>query len=142
MMTQNTDYNTIDAADFGRGLHGLGANLLCRDVAAMAAFLRDVLGLKVFRESADFAIVVHDGMVFQLHSDASFGTHPVLGLVPDNPPRGGGAQFYLFGLDPNAVVARADPETVIEQPTDKPHGLREATVLSPEGYAFSPARAL
>jgi hypothetical protein len=28
---------------------------------------------------------------------------------------------------------------VIEPPADKPHGLRECTVLSPEGYAFSPA---
>jgi hypothetical protein len=141
-MMQNTDYNTIDAAEFGRGLRGIGVNLLCRDVAGMVAFLRDVLGLSTFRESADFAIVTHDGAVFQLHSDASFHANPVLGLVPDNPPRGGGAQFYLFGLDPDAVVARADPATVIEQPTDKPHGLREATLLAPEGYAFTPARPI
>ncbi|MCC1482619.1 glyoxalase [Roseibaca sp. Y0-43] len=139
-MTQNTDYNTIDAADFGRGLRGLGINLLCRDVAGMVRFLRDVLGLSVYRESADYAIIAHDGMVFQIHSDASFHANQVLGLVPDNPPRGGGAQFYLFGLDPDAVVARSDPATVIERPTDKPHGLREATLLAPEGYAFTPAR--
>ena len=135
------DYATAPAPDLGRALRGLGVNLICRDVGVMVAFLRDVLGLWVARADADFALVVHDGTVFQLHSDAAFGTHPLLGLLPETPPRGTGAQFYLFGLDPAACVARADPDTVIEPPTRKPHGLIEATILSPDGYAFSPARA-
>jgi len=61
--------------------------------------------------------------------------------VPETPPRGGGAQFYLFGIDPDAAAARAQAAgyMVPEPPADKPHGLRECTVLSPEGYAFSPA---
>ena len=137
-----SDFDTISAEDFGRSLRGLGVNLLCRDVAAMAGFLRDVFGLQVHRLSADFAIVQHDGAMFQLHSDSTFGAHPLLGLVPEAAPRGGGAQFYLFGIDPDTAVARADPDTVLEAPRDKPHGLREATILSPDGYAFSPARAL
>lgn len=136
------DYETIPADEFGQSLRGIGLNLVCRDVRAMAAFLHDVMGLEVHRLSADFAIVTHGQMVMQLHSDATYGAHPVLGLLPENPPRGGGAQFYLFGLDPDAAVARAAPETVLEAPADKPHGLREATILSPEGYAFSPARAV
>jgi energy-coupling factor transporter ATP-binding protein EcfA2 len=55
--------------------------------------------------------------------------------------RGAGAQFYLFGIDPDAAAERAEAagHMVIEPPADKPHGLRECTVLSPEGYAFSPA---
>lgn len=137
-----SDFETIGADDFGRSLRGLGVNLLCRDVVAMVGFLREVLGLRVHRLSADFAIVVHDGMIFQLHSDGTFGAHPLLGLVPEIAPRGGGAQFYLFGIDPDAAVGRADPDTVLEAPRDKPHGLREATILSPEGYAFSPARVV
>lgn len=137
-----SEFETIAADAFGRSLRGLGVNLLCRDVVAMAAFLREVFGLQVHRLSADFAIVQHDGMIFQLHSDGTFGAHPLLGLVPEAAPRGGGAQFYLFGIDPDAAVARADPDTVLEAPRDKPHGLREATILSPDGYAFSPARAL
>ena len=42
-----------------------------------------------------------------------------------------------------AAVVRAEAagHMVLERPADKPHGLREATILSPEGYAFSPARA-
>lgn len=136
------DYETAKAAEVGQALRGVGVNLLCRDVLAMAGFLQDVLGLKLHRLSPDYAIASHDGMILQLHSDATYGAHPALGLLPENPPRGGGAQFYLFGLDPDAAVARAAPETVLEAPADKPHGLREATILSPEGYAFSPARAV
>ena len=135
------DLETVEAAEFGRSLHGIALNLLCRDVLAMAAFLRDVFGLEAHRLSADFAIIRHGDMLLQLHSDATFRAHPLLGLLPEAPPRGAGAQIYLMGIDPDAAVARADPDQVLEQPTDKPHGLREATIISPEGYAFSPARA-
>ncbi len=133
------EYQTVSAPDFGRSLRGVGLNLLCRDVGLMVSFLRDVLGLKVVRDTADFAIVLHDGAVFQLHADRTYGAHPVLSLLPETPPRGAGAQIYLFGLDPDACIGRADPAMVIEPARDKPHGLREATLLSPDGYAFSPA---
>ncbi len=136
------DFETVTPPDFGQSLRGVGVNLLCRDVRAMAAFLRDVLGLEVFRLSDDFAIIRHGDALLQLHADGTYHSHPLLGLVPEMPPRGGGTQFYLFGLDPDTVAARAVPDSVIEPPADKPHGLREATILSPEGYAFSPARAL
>ncbi len=136
------DFETVAPPDFGKSLHGVGVNLLCRDVRAMAAWLRDVLGLEVFRLSDDFAIIRHGEALMQLHADGTYHSHPLLGLVPEMPPRGGGTQFFIFGLDPEEVVARADPESVLEPPADKPHGLREATILSPEGYAFSPARAL
>jgi hypothetical protein len=63
------------------------------------------------------------------------------GLLPEASARGAGAQVYLFGVDPDISAARAkvrgDP--VLEPVADKPHGLRECTILSPEGYAFSPA---
>lgn len=134
-----TDLETMTPDAFGRGLSGVGINLLTDDVGRLADFLHDVFGLTVHRLSTDFAIIRHGDALFQIHSDGTFGRHPVLGLVPELPPRGGGAQFYLFGIDPDAAVTRAPPDTVIEPATDKPHGLREATILSPEGYAFSPA---
>lgn len=137
-----TDYETIAPDAFGRGLRGIGVNLLCRDVRCMAAFLREVFDLQVHRLSEDFAIIAHDEMIFQLHSDATYGAHPLLALVPEAALRGGGAQIYLFGIDPDAAVSRASDGMVLEAPRDKPHGLREATILSPEGYAFSPARPL
>ncbi len=135
------DYETVSAAEFGRSLTGLGVNLLSPDVRALAAFLSEVFELRLHRLSDDFAIVTHDGAMFQLHADGTFHAHPLLGLVPETPPRGTGTQFYLFGIDPDAAAARADAagHLVVEPVADKPHGLRECTILSPEGYAFSPA---
>jgi hypothetical protein len=133
------DYENITAEDFGRALSGVGVNLLTRDVRALAAFLTEVFDLKAHRLSEDFAIITHGNAVFQLHADSTYHANPLPQLIPENPPRGGGAQFYLFGIDPDEAVARAGDHLVIEQPANKPHGLREATILSPEGYAFSPA---
>ncbi len=135
------DYETISAYMFGRSLTGLGVNLLTRDVRGLAAFLADVFGLAAHRLSDDFAIIAHDGTLFQLHSDGTYHSNPLPQLIPENPPRGGGIQLYLFGVNPDDAVARAEAagHMVIEPPSDKPHGLREATILSPEGYAFSPA---
>lgn len=136
------DLETVDAATFGRSLTGLGVNLLTRDVRGLAGFLSGVFGLSAHRLSEDFALIRHGEVLIQLHSDGTFGAHPLLGLLPESPPRGAGVQLYLFGLDPDACCARAEGfgGTVIEEPRDKPHGLREAVILSPEGYAFSPAR--
>jgi predicted enzyme related to lactoylglutathione lyase len=138
------DLETADAATFGRSLRGLGVNLLCRDVRAMADFLAGCFGLSIHRLSADFAIARHGDVLIQLHADATFARHPLHGLLPESAPRGAGVQLYLFGLDPDAACARAEGAggLVLEPPADKPHGLREATILAPEGHAFSPAVAL
>ena len=138
------DLETVPAADFGRSLTGLGVNLLCRDVPAMAAFLEGCFGLSVHRLSADFALARHGAVLMQLHSDATFSRHSLHPLLPETPPRGAGVQLYLFGIDPDLAVSRAEVVggMIIEPPANKPHGLREATILSPEGYAFSPAVAL
>lgn len=138
------DLETVAADVFGRSLRGLGVNLLCRDVREMAAFLETVLDLSIHRLSDDFALARHHDALIQLHADATFTAHPLLSMVPESPPRGGGAQLYLFGISPDTACARAEAfgAMVLEPPADKPHGLREATVLSPDGYAFSPAIAL
>ena len=135
------DLETVSAAEFGRSLSGLGVNLLTADVRALAGFLTTVFGITVHRLSDDFAIARHAGALIQIHADGTYRAHPLLSLLPENPPRGAGAQFYLFGIDPDAAAARAEAAgyVVTERPADKPHGLREATILSPDGYAFSPA---
>ena len=135
------DYETVDADAFGRSLTGFGVNLLTTDVRGLAAFLTEVFELEAFQVSDDFAIVQNGDAVMQLHSDRTYGNHPLLAYVPENPPRGGGFQLYLFNIDPDKAESRANGLgfTVIETSADKPHGLRECTILSPEGYAFSPA---
>ena len=138
------DLETVDAAVFAHRLRGVGLNILTRDAAALAGFMTAVLGVTAHRVSRDFALISHDGAFIQLHGDATYGAHPLLGLLPEAGARGAGMQVYLFGIDPDAAAARAEAAggTVIEAPADKPHGLRECTILAPEGQAFSPAVAI
>jgi predicted enzyme related to lactoylglutathione lyase len=135
------ELETVAAADLGRSLRGIGLNILTRDVRMLAAFIGDVFGLSAQRTSDDFALVRHDGMLMQLHRDTAFAAHPLHGLLPEAGPRGAGMQIYLFGIEPDAACARAEAAggMVLEAPANKPHGLREATILAPEGQAFSPA---
>jgi catechol 2,3-dioxygenase-like lactoylglutathione lyase family enzyme len=136
------DYETVSAAEFGTALSGLGLNLICRDVRANAAFLEQVFAMTVHRRSADFAIVTYADQVFQLHSDGTYHSNPYLGLLPENPPRGAGIELHLYETDPDTAVTRAAAlgYTVLQQPADKPHGLREAYILDPDGYAWVPSR--
>ncbi|MCO4823922.1 MAG: glyoxalase [Amylibacter sp.] len=135
------DLETVSASDFGQSLRGVGVNLLTTDMGKLAAFLVGVFDAVAHRISDDFAIVVFKGTILQIHHDATYRAHPLLGLLPDNPPRGAGTQFFMFGVDPNIALARAKEfgGTVLEPAQNKPHGLYEGTILSPEGYAFSPA---
>ena len=137
------DYETIKADPFGRGLSGLGLNLLTRNVRVLAGFLEAVFDMRAFQVTDDFAIMQYGDQVFQLHSDGTYHSNPLLGLVPESPPRGGGLEIRLYESDPETCVARAEAAggTVLQPPTDKPHGLREAYILCPDGYAWVPSRA-
>lgn len=138
------DFETVSADDFGKSLRGLGVNVLVRDVRASAGFLRDVFGLGIHRLSDDFAIVSYGTQVFQLHSDGTYHSNPLLNLLPENPPRGAGVELRLYDTDPDAAVARAEAlgAVILQAATDKPHGLREAYILCDDGYAWVPSRAL
>lgn len=136
------DYDTIDAERFGAGLRGIGLNLLVRDVLERAAFLEQVFGMQAHQPTADFAIMTYAGQVFQLHGDGTYHAHPLLGLLPENPPRGAGLEIRLYDTDPEDAVARAKAlgATILAAPADKPHGLREAYILDADGYAWVPSR--
>lgn len=139
------DFETVAAAEFGHSLTGITINLLCRDVFAEMAFLRDVFGLSAHRVSADFAIMLHAGQPLQLHSDRSFAAHPLHALLPEAAPRGAGIEIRLHEADPDTACARAEAAggSVLQPATDKAgHGLREAVILSPSGYAFVPSRRI
>ena len=136
------DYDSIDAEGFGRALSGLGLNILVRDVRATSAFLTGVFGMSCHQVTQDFAIVRYGGQVFQLHADGTYHANPLLGLLPENPPRGAGIEIRLYDSDPDAAVGRAQEagHTILQPPADKPHGLREAYILDHDGYAWVPSR--
>jgi predicted enzyme related to lactoylglutathione lyase len=136
------DYDTIDAESFGAGLRGIGLNLLVRDVKAECSFLETVFGMSAHQPTEDFAIVRYGDLVFQLHSDGTYHSNPLLGLLPEQPPRGAGIEIRLYDSDPDqaAAKARACGAMILQDPTDKPHGLREAYILCENGYAWVPSR--
>lgn len=136
------DYETVSADVFGASLRGLGINLLVPDVAREIAFLTGTFGMKAHRVSADFAIMTTGETVFQLHADGTYSDNPYQGYLPETPPRGAGAELRLYDVDPEEAASRAQDAggTVIQPPTDKPHGLREAFILSPSGYCWVPSR--
>lgn len=138
------EYGSASPEEFGASLRGLGLNLLVRDVVRQAAFLQRVFGMTAHQVSADFAIMVYRHQVFQLHSDATYHANPLLGLLPETPPRGAGIEIRLYQSDPDAVCALAEAAggTILQAPTDKPHGLREAYVLCENGYAWVASRPL
>jgi catechol 2,3-dioxygenase-like lactoylglutathione lyase family enzyme len=139
------DYETVAAPEFGHALRAISVNLLCRDVAAEVAFLVAVFGMAAHRVSPDFAILLHAGQPLQLHSDAAYASHPLPAILPENGPRGAGIEVRLHEADPDLAAARAEVAggMVLQGPTDKTaHGLREAVILSPSGYAFVPSRRI
>ena len=138
------DYDTVSAEDFGASLRGIGVNLLVRDVGRQVAFLKELFGMEAFQPTEDFAIMTYGDQVFQLHSDGTYHSNPLLGLLPENPPRGAGIEIRLYDTDPDMVEAAAESAggTVLQGATDKPHGLREVYVLCENGYAWVASRAL
>lgn len=138
------DFETVAPEDFGANLHGLGLNILTRDVPGLARGLVDVFEMSAHRITTDFAIMTYGDQVFQLHSDGTFAAHPLLGLLPENPPRGAGIEIRLYATDPDDACAKAEGAgfTVLQPPMDKPHGLRECTLLCQDGYAWVPSRPL
>lgn len=138
------DFESMTPPEFGRSLSGLGLNLLVRDVQRHAAFLAQMFGMRVLRVSQDFAILDYHGQLLQLHADATYHANPTLSLLPEAGTRGAGAELRLFQTDPDTAASLAEGAggIILQQPTDKPHGLREAFILDPDGYVWVPSRPL
>jgi predicted enzyme related to lactoylglutathione lyase len=136
------DLNTVDAEAFGASLKGIGLNLLVRDVKETVAFLEIVFGMNAHQATDDFDIMVYGEQLFQLHADHTYSNNPLLGLLPETPPRGAGIELRLYDTDPDQAVERAEAlgATILQPATDKPHGLREAYFLCANGYAWVPSR--
>jgi len=130
-----------NADAFGRTLGpGIGLNLLVSDVEAAARFQAQVLDASVDYWDRDFAILRGQQAVWMLHSDHSYRDHPLGGIARAAEGRGAGAELRLYGRDPDAAgaVARASGGIVLAGAADKPHGVREAYILDPEGYCWVP----
>ena len=75
-----------------------------------------------------------------LHADHTYEDHPLHGGLCSDIPRGIGTELRLHGRDPDKAetAARELGYTILEGASDKPHGLREAYVIDPDGYTRVP----
>ncbi|MEK9752283.1 MAG: hypothetical protein VW338_03605 [Rhodospirillaceae bacterium] len=134
----------MPAADYGRSLKGLSVNLLVQAVARAVAFQKDVFGAEVVYADPDFAVLRGFGAEWMLHADHTYSDHPLKGSLGGGPAgdlaRGVGVELRLHGCDPDAAEAkaRARGEIVLAGAMDKPHGLREAYLIDPDGYLWVP----
>ena len=55
--------------------------------------------------------------------------------------RGVGIELRLYGVDPDMAVNKAIEGGfhVLQQPTNKEHGLREAYIIGPDNYVWVPS---
>lgn len=134
----------VDPAEYGRGLRGLGFNLLVSDVGRAVAFATEVLGATSFYDDEDFAAMRLGGGEFMFHADHTYANNVLAGVVKDVVGRGAGVELRVYGADPDAAEARARAGgwTVLSGSIDKPHGLRECVILDEEGYAWVPSAPL
>ncbi|MBA4097376.1 MAG: glyoxalase [Rhodospirillum sp.] len=139
------DKEFMPAEEYGRSLQGLGINLLVRDVTRSVAFARNVLGASVAYADKDFAVLRYANgptrAEWMLHSDGTYHSNPLLGLIGDAQVRGVGVEVRLYYCDPDVAVERAKEHGhhVLSEAADKPHGLRESYILDPDGYCWVPA---
>ena len=139
MAMKRTGSSWIPADQYGKSLPKFSVNLLVRDVAQSLPFYRDVLGATVRYSDADFAALHLLGFDFMLHSDHTYDHHALYARLQTPGLRGTGAELRILGIDPDAVHARARAAqaTILQPPTDYPHGWRDITIADPDGYIWA-----
>ena len=139
MTKKRTGEPWMPSDDYGRSLPRFTVNLLVRDVTRSMAFYRDVLGAAVQYADVDFAALELAGLEFMLHADHTYEGHPLYSRLTGSTERGTGAELRLFGVDPDAVEARARAHgaNVVQPARDKPHGWRDVMVADPDGYVWA-----
>ncbi len=128
----------MPADDYGRSLNGMGINLLVADMTRALAFQTDVLAAEIVYADPDFAVLRGYGAEWMLHADHTYSDHPLSGSLAGELARGIGVEIRLHYCDPDAAELRArDADyTILAGAMDKPHGLREAYLVDPDGYVW------
>ena len=141
-MKKRTGDSWMPADEFGRSIpKGLSINILVRDMEVAIDFQKSVLGANIVYSDPDFAVVESVGAQYLLHADHTYLDHPMTGVVEGVEARGAGAEFRLYGVDPDKAeaLARETDNIVLDGAIDKPHGLREVFLVDPDGYVWVPS---
>lgn len=139
MTSKSTQEPWRPADEYGRSLPTFTVNLLVRDLGRSARFYERVLTAELLYRDADFAALRVLGLDFMLHADHTYDRHPWHRRLGRLRQRGTGAELRLFGMDPDALEARARRHraAVLKRTWDTPHGWRETTIADPDGYAWA-----
>ena len=137
-LSDKTAWMTAD--DYGRSLSGLSVNLLVKDVTRSLEFHREVLGATELYSDVDFAAFEFSQAGWMLHADHTYDAHPLHSTLKTGQTRGIGAEIRLHGRDPDGAQAEAERlgYQVLQEATDKPHGVREVFLVDPDGYLWVP----
>jgi len=143
----NTILATIEPDDLGKNLVGFGVNIICPNPLIYAPSIARVFSLNLIRVDEFYAILTWDnnanfGNLIQVHSDCSYKKTPYCKYFGNSEPRGLGVELRLFNVSPDKSVELANIEQgwqVIQSPTDKEHGLREAFLLDSIGFCWVPS---
>lgn len=129
----------MTAEEYGRSLPRLSVNLIVRDVARALPFYEEVLGAKVRYADADFAALSLESIDFMLHADHTYDHHAIAPRLAAPGPRGTGAEIRVFGVDPDALEARARSHgaQVVQPAGDRGHGWRDVMVADTDGYVWA-----
>ena len=130
----------MSADAYGQSLHGMTVNLLVRDIPDALPFQQQVLAARVVYSDPDFALIEGYGAEWMLHADHTYDSHPLKHRLQTTRYRGGTLELRLHGCDPDRATneARALGYEVLQAPSDKPHGLREAYLIDTDGYLWVP----
>jgi len=130
----------MSADEYGKSLTGLGVNLLVTSVEESAKFATSVLGADIVYSDVDFAVMRASNTEWMLHADHTYDNHPMAGVIEDVPARGCGIELRLHHCDPDRACAsaRENGYIVLADAMDKPHGVREAFIVAPDGYIWVP----
>lgn len=142
MTKKRTGDPWMPAAQYGRSLPAFSVNLLVADVERAVAFYAEVFRAEVRYSDPDFAALRLGELDFMLHADHTYDGHPWQPRLFAGEGRGLGAELRLFGVDPDAIEARARASgaTVLQGATDKGHGWREVWLEDPDGYVWAAGR--
>ena len=131
----------MSAGDYGKSLHGIGFNLIVKEITRSINFAEQVLGATVFFKTENFAAMKLNGGEFMFHTDETYRNNPLSGSLASQDARGIGVELRIYGRDPDLAEAKARESGygVIAGALDKPHGLREAMILDDDGYVWIPS---
>jgi catechol 2,3-dioxygenase-like lactoylglutathione lyase family enzyme len=121
---------------------GLAPELFVRDLESSLAFYTDRLGFRVVRSEANFAVLALGEARLQLVllDESIDGQKEWLA----GGPRGIGVNLRFIVDDVEAMYAEARRHdvTVVREPGDRFYGLRDFTIIDPDGFIVSFGSAL